>query len=464
MAARVRAIEIQSAEAPTPEDLERARRAVERAVASLWTRNRGLSRWRTFYACLAAQLDLRVEWEPAVCLQLADGTRVVTGRRGWTDGRRLVLNAAMQGDDQETLKVVIHELEHIARLHLLRLGDRDLRLWNVATDLVINAEIAQEFGSPPAGGLHAPNLVRKAQEEGQGSGQAAAGNALVGLSAPEMDAEERVYERLVAQGGLAPDSGLWTVLAKSLARAGRGGKAGAGQEEGGTFRAEDIDVDLVPLADGGARGEELERIVRAAAVLSNSIQPGSVPAYAVGLLQLVLKDTPPWERVLRRWLSALKREKRSWRRLHRRSAFLPYMAPGRETERDMMGLVVDTSGSMRPRLLAEALGEIRAVVQALNVGVIVWQADVRVYGPVVYPSPADLPLEWELWGRGGTLMTEAAEAVRQRNPGLTVWVTDGIWFDVPQLPEGRHVALLVPGGRVPQGVAFDEVIEMGWDY
>lgn len=522
-------VEFSSSQPPSPERLEQARRMLERAVACLWTRQPWLSRWRTFYACLASQLEIRAEWEPLARVFLPDGSVIETGRHGWTDGRSIVINAAAVVDQGEALKLLLHELEHIARLHLLRLGSRDLRLWNIATDLVINAQIAAELGSPPAGGLFDPCIVRRPERRlspglsrrisprrprsADASAEAAdglepdpetdaTGLPLAPVPLEEVMAEEWVYDRLVARQMLTGDpltgySARQNVRAEGekvefdfddlLSRIRQiDGLSGIRQIDGGSGNSKDeattlwppisddflwesrmpsgqFHADLVPWRSDGHEKRVLEGAVLTASVLANQLEAGCVPGFVQEFLRIRLKDVPPWSRALRRWLDEFDREHRSWTRFHRRSAFLPCPAPGRRRTPGLVGVVLDTSGSMFSSVLADVLGELRALALAMRLPLVVWQADTQVYGPVVYERPEELPLEWRLWGRGGTMMSDAAEAVRERGLRLTLWITDGMWFDKPKLPDTRNVAILVGGGRPPAGVVFDEIIKVDSD-
>lgn len=394
-------VELRSTQAPSAEAMAQARQALERAVASLWRPASGLSVWRTFYACLAAQLEIDVEWDPLVRVRLPDGRVFETGRGGWTDGRRIVINAAMLGDEGETLRFLIHELEHVARMHTLRMGERDPWLWNIATDLVIDAQIAWEFRRAGAAKLSVP----------------------IGVS--ETDAEEDVYRELVHL----------------------------------RFDPSGYGADLAPLAAAEAVRQRLEQAVRVAALRSEEIAPGSVPDYVLRVLHLGGKKVPEWVRIVQRWMEDMSGERRTWSRLHRRSACLSYVAPGRKRRLEKMGLVIDTSGSMRYRSVEDVLGEVRAMAQEVKVGLIVWQVDAAVHGPIVYERPEDVPPIMMTIGGGGTVMQPAAEAVAKVRPPLTLWVTDGWWLDAPNLPEGRHVAILTGLKCIrPRGVRFDDVV------
>lgn len=480
-------VEIPAAMEPDPERLKRAERAVERAVASLWCREARrdwTSPWRTFYACLAAQLELRVEWQPAVRILWPDGSVTEAGRRAWTDGRRIVFNAATLDPDTpwDTLGVVLHELEHVARLHLARLGDRDLLLWNIATDLVINEDLVRELDAAPRGALRQQALVWKPNARPAAAADPADPCAWIRDPYFEIDAEEHVYDRLLSLRSRAPDfdhflhavcgrrgksSHAWLEKPEQFPshdsvwiEAFRRFLAGPARDHERQDAAAEFHPDLVPLPHRNQDLNTLMEILRSAALTANSLKPGSVPGYVMERLNLVLRDAPPWTRALRRWLERVSGEKRSWTRLHRRSLALPYPSPSRRKDPAMVGLVVDTSGSMRRPILADVLSEVRAAAHSLGLGLMVWQADAAVYGPFIYSRPSEFPLDYRLWGGGGTMMSDAARAVAGQGLPLTLWVTDGRWGDTPRLESGHHIAILAGAGCLPEGVQFDEVIRL----
>src|SRR5262245_54427355 len=74
-----------------------------------------------------------------------------------TDGRTVLYNPAFVDEcsDDEVLFTLSHEGAHCANKHHLRRGNRDPKIWNEATDYVINADLIQAgIGKMPKDGLH----------------------------------------------------------------------------------------------------------------------------------------------------------------------------------------------------------------------------------------------------------------------------------------------------------------------
>ena len=56
-------------------------------------------------------------------------------------------------DDEELKGVIVHEIMHLAFLHLLRLGHRIPLLWNIATDIIVNNLVTENNFKLPKGCL-----------------------------------------------------------------------------------------------------------------------------------------------------------------------------------------------------------------------------------------------------------------------------------------------------------------------
>ena len=67
----------------------------------------------------------------------------------------------------QCMYVVAHEIMHIALMHPLRVGSRNSKLWNIATDLAINSELNKAIGmsSMPEGGLYLPEYEGMSAEQ-----------------------------------------------------------------------------------------------------------------------------------------------------------------------------------------------------------------------------------------------------------------------------------------------------------
>ena len=86
-----------------------------------------------------------------------------------TDGRTIRWSRAFVDElsPLNVLFVIAHEILHIALMHPLRVGNRNAKLWNIATDLAINIELVKIFGidAMPEGGLYDPKYDGMSAEQ-----------------------------------------------------------------------------------------------------------------------------------------------------------------------------------------------------------------------------------------------------------------------------------------------------------
>ena len=84
-----------------------------------------------------------------------------------TDGKVLLYNPKFLGDLSEKQQIFIfaHEVCHVAFEHIFRSEGKDKRLWNIATDSVINALLKQDGLPIVEGGVDIPEAINYDAEE-----------------------------------------------------------------------------------------------------------------------------------------------------------------------------------------------------------------------------------------------------------------------------------------------------------
>lgn len=130
----------------------------------------------------------------------------------------------------------------------------------------------------------------------------------------------------------------------------------------------------------------------------------------------------------------------SLRRLAKSSYLRGIPLPGLVEFPPYIGIAIDTSASMRVEDLSRALGEIRGILECLQLShVWVCQADVSVRVPFTLMAIEDLT-SVGLEGRGGTSFDDVFREVREVHPEMSVLVyfTDGEAFP-PTKPDNLHV-------------------------
>lgn len=230
----------------------------------------------------------------------------------------------------ETLFVLLHEVEHIIRLHSFRRGHRDARIWNMAADHVINNDL-----------LALPRLTPPKDEKGNFSGLA--DPRYKGLSV------EQVYNLLIQDGQ-------------------GGNQEGEGKGEGeGSPRHRRLEPDDVMNPSGSeAEVAEKEREVRGRiSVAAESVRrtqgEGHIPAHLRDSLVKLTEPQVDWRYELRDFVSATTKNDYSWSRLNRRVRHRGLRLPSTYSDQvGGVGVILDTSGSVH-HAIAPFLSEVISI-------------------------------------------------------------------------------------------------------
>ncbi|KOV84967.1 hypothetical protein [Nocardia sp. NRRL S-836] len=376
---------------------------------------------------LSDQRPLKTEWDLALSWfvshypllgALATAMTVVADAelaRGWdisvaavsTASAEIYVNPLAGLSREEWRFVLAHEMLHAALRHCDRVGGRDPYLWNVAADFVVNGWLVEMgVGSAPEGVLHDP--------------------ALAGLSA------ESVYDRI------AVDLRRYRRLL--------------------TLRGKQGDLLGEPLR-GPADITDLDEFYRRALLTGLSYHTPARGLLPSGLVEEIRAlEHPPlsWDAQLARWFeefvpSAEKR--RTYARASRRQASTPdiprpgWVRPEALESRPTFGVVLDTSGSMDPKLLGKALGAIASYAAARDVPAArVVFCDAMAYDAGYLPVE-DIAGRVRVRGRGGTVLQPGVDLLERAADfpaaGPVLVITDG-YCDVLRIR--REHAFLIPAG------------------
>ena len=336
--------------------------------------------------------------------------------------RRVYVNPRFPWTYPKMQFVIAHELLHVGLRHEARRQGRDAYLWNVACDYVINGWLMEMgVGEMPTDGL---------------------------LLDPELGFEkesaEAIYDRIVG------DLRLIRRLNKARTLRGQGKVdvlgdrppswwTGPGTDLDAFYRralAEGLDLHLSATGRGELPGELIEEI--------RALQHPPI-AWDVRLGQWMDAFFPPLER------------RRSFARASRRQASTPdiprpvWLRPEERMETRTFGVILDTSGSMPPRLLATALGAIASYAMSREVPMVrVMQCDAGVHD-MGYVAPDALLQRVEVRGRGGTVLQPAVSRLEteQNFPkdAPILIITDGA-CDVLGVRR-EHAYLMPEGARLP---------------
>lgn len=317
-----------------------------------------------------------------------------------TNGKYIRYNPAffMSLDAEERLFLLLHEVMHVALMHMLRLQERSGERWNRAADYVINAYLISQGFKMPSMGLYDPRFIGMSTEE--------------------------VYAILEDEDDKNEGKG-WDDLVE-------------------------------PDGDPGIAESEMQDILVRAAVQAKMSEndighlPGEIQVYLENLLNPKL----PWTTILRRYLKNRSKSDYSYQKPNRR--FLPrYYLPSLYSESLMdLAIFVDASGSVSDHDFSQFVSEVASIFRMMKPSKVIlgeFDTDIKKISPI--KSLQELQ-RLSFHGRGGTYIEPALQWAIDNKPELMLIFTDGGFnFHEKIIPRGDVIWLIHnnPGFTAPFG-------------
>ena len=309
---------------------------------------------------------------------------------------------------EELVFVAAHEAYHTALLHSYRVEDRDPWLWNHAGDAVINAELilaGLTFPRYDKLKLEAyPEAVLAGMKVGDPYG------VLLDWVKPEANSEE-VYQKLLKDEE-KKKKGKPKGKPKGPKVKG-GGQPGDGEPDpdgepgdpndprGGWGNKGDLEKDDGKEGNGESEAEVKVLVTQAA---RTAFASGDKSAMIKRILGVVGQSEVDWKDETRSMLADPARNDYSYRRYSKRFLYSGTYLPSLYSE-DMgvLGVGIDTSGSMTARQLAQIQAELRTIIEDCAPSkVIVVYCDAAINRVDTFHKGEELVLE--MCGGGGTDM------------------------------------------------------------
>ncbi len=270
----------------------------------------------------------------------------------------------------ELAGLIAHECWHVAFQHIVRRGDRDPIIWNVAGDFVINYMLTQNNFEIPAGGCLDPKYA--------------------GMST------DAVYDALMLEHH-QPNTGNMILDIQ-----------GGPGSEGGLSRDSDVTNIIV-------RARTQAQMAGTAA--------GEIPNEILRTIDGLLNPCIPWPVVLNKFLDRRTREEYSWARRNRRFSSV-YMPSLHSYGLGHLTWAIDTSGSQTVEDLKGTLTEIRAVQRVFNPEhMTIIDCDARI--PNIYEVDANTDiLSLKFHGGGGTKFQPVLDYVAEHPTQALIYFTD----------------------------------------
>ena len=186
-------------------------------------------------------------------------------------------------------------------------------------------------------------------------------------------------------------------------------------------------------ADIAAEEQAWDEAMHQAASIAKA--QGKLPGAVEETVRGAHVSTVDWRTLLRRYMTDATKSDYSWSLPNRRFIDSGLYLPSIRSEGiDTIAVIVDTSGSLPARTLAEFWAEVREIASELQPErVILLQVDAAVQDAAEYAA-ADLPDEIAIRGRGGTDFRPGFAWLEEHDirPGVCLYLTDMLCSSYPE--------------------------------
>lgn len=304
------------------------------------------------------------------------------------------------------VSVLLHEIWHVGKLHMIRGKDKNKKVWNFACDYRINNDGVNEKPKPWSFVGTEPLINHDFDRHGR-------------------MAEEDIYKLLMQNPDQVPD---------------------------------DADLgDDMKEADNepGDPNKIIGNVVRAIHQSEMAGQAGKLPGDIKSQIKGFLDPVVPWEQTLRKFFEDLIQEDYSWRRPNRRHSeiYLPtrFTDDGRLQH---LAYYLDISGSISDKDIERFNSEVRYIWNNLKPEKLtVVTFDTNIQNEYVF-NDGDVFDELEITGRGGTCLVCVHDHIERHQPtaaiifsDLHVWPMEPLSTDLPVI----WICIANPGAEVPFG-------------
>lgn len=295
---------------------------------------------------------------------------------------------------------------HCVYEHMLRRGDRDAQVWNMAADYVINGGLVKDkIGDV----IKAVPILLDAKYTGKTT--------------------DEVYDDLMANAVVIKmplDMHIDLTEGEGDGEEDSGGNSSGGKDgNGGDKSTKGIGKKLSEEERKALRDELKDAVIQAA----QAAGAGNLPAGVDRLIKDFTDPRMPWQELCRIQLTSMIKNDYSFMRPSRKGwhtgAVLPGMLPAEEVD---VCIAFDTSGSISTAMLKDFLGEIRGIMETFDSwNIKIWCFDTAVYNVQDFSSEAGDDIStYEPKGGGGTDFMVNWEYMRENDiqPKQFIMFTD----------------------------------------
>lgn len=335
--------------------------------------------------------------------------------------------------DPDELKFCLaHEVGHISTLTFQRQGKRDITIWNIATDLVINFMLIEEGFRPPKGVLVPDHRGIYTFESGK-NGQK------INIDLNVSNAEQ-VYEELYKNAKTV----------KNLLKAdGQGGYEGSIDKHLEGDKNDKGDGQGKEKTEGDAKANENSWKRKAIEAATQAKMRGTISASMERMLDAMLEPFVDWRSKLFAYITNDLPVDYTMRSPSRRFISTGVYTPTVIKENLELIVGVDISGSISGEEYVEFMSEVLGIANSyrqVKMRVIGWACQVDERDDIeVTNDTQDRLIKNTFYGGGGTDLSCLGKYIEKKEykTRLLVVLTDGHIESNPKLPDGVDVLFVV---------------------
>ena len=341
-----------------------------------------------------------------------------------TDGLVLYFNEdflfSLSSSEQNAL--MLHEVLHMALLHVSRRESRDPHIWNIAADIVVNDLIQRNTNFKLPKGAIIDNQFRD-------------------------KSVEYIYEKLLKDENFKSYKLAIADIATQI----------EGERSNALVDTEIANVDEIE----GYWKDKLE-ILKNNYSGDGSDTQGSLPGGISQEINSILEPEVDWRHALWKFVGKTPAD---FDDIDRRFIYKGLYLEGLLTESIELSVCIDTSGSISGALLDQFIGELQGILRSYpHVQCNLYWADTEVYGPYELSKIEDLP---SALGFGGTSFVPFFNKVKKdsiqdfmNNNRVSIYFTDGYGDFPDHIPNDPVMWLVSKDGLETNQFPFGEVIRI----
>ena len=328
---------------------------------------------------------------------------------------------------EECVFVIAHEAMHVVYAHLPRMGDRNPRVWNIATDAVINDLLRVcHVGTAPKGSV----MIEGARHE----------------------TAEALYNKLMKEAENNPSA--------SDSESSSDGSDGEVLLPKYGEIVEDLTTEQASqCSEADAKTQTQAGLQELASTTVMCRQAGNLPHAVAQVVEGLLESKVPWHQVLERFMTSKSEKRISWSRPNKRFADVYMPRRARMPSMGKIVIGVDTSGSIGDNEMRSFFGHIQGILDQCNPEEVIILYATTEIEEVERHTRDDYPLtpSHNIW-RGGTDMRAVTEWISAQDEEVecAVILTDG-YTPFPKESPCDLVWVITEGGAKCSGVLGDVI-------